>query len=460
MGRRVRLYKEGVAQYIYISGIDNVPLFKDERDYLFYKKLLQELSISFHVSLHAYSLLKNSIHFLCTFSSKDTLSRFMQSLSLKYVSYYNRKYKREGTLWKSRYKSSLIEDKYILAVMIFIESLRENEFSSYKKNYLAQKDDILFEHEMYKLLGKNEKDRAYIYSNKFKNLFNDKNIFKFIKSAIQRQDVIGDNKFKKILEKELSINLSPKKRGRPKNRNNNKKGEKMYSNLVVLDKEKHKGLKVSPLENLEFAKDMPFVPILVSEAPMVSEMFPVVFTTDESPDLVCLTSLGGKNLAINEEGKYIARYVPAFLRKYPFSLAPTQDDPEKKVILIDENAKNVSKTKGKQLFTKDGEQSEILKNAIKFLTDYEQQHQTTLAIAKALKDADILEEREITVGEGEEKKVLVKGFQVVNRKKLNELDDEVLAQWVRNGIISFIDSHLKSLERIDTLFKIESQIQQ
>ena len=72
----------------------------------------------------------------------------------------------------------------------------------------------------------------------------------------------------------------------------------------------------------------------------------------------------------------------------------------------------------------------------------------------------ILEEREITVGEGEEKKVLVNGFRIINQEKLHALSDAVLADWVRRGIISFIDLHLKSLENIQTLFNLASAKQQ
>ena len=73
----------------------------------------------------------------------------------------------------------------------------------------------------------------------------------------------------------------------------------------MLDKEKHKSLKVSPLENLNFAKELSFVPVLVTETAAVSEMFPVVFSAGENSSLVSLTALGGSNLAINTEGKYI-----------------------------------------------------------------------------------------------------------------------------------------------------------
>lgn len=85
------------------------------------------------------------------------------------------------------------------------------------------------------------------------------------------------------------------------------------------------------------------------------------------------------------------------------------------------------------------------------MENYDKQYHITQLAAKAFKDAGILEEREISAGEGEEKKVLVKGFQVVSREKLNALEDSILAEWVRKGYIGLIDLHLRSLETISAL---------
>jgi len=457
VGRKVRLFFEGVSLHILVTGINQEKIFRDEEDYAFYTELLDEISDSLHVDVHAYTLMPNSIHFLCSFDHKDLPSRFMQSLGLKYVSYFNKKYNRSGTLWQGRYKSSFVEDKFVLQVMHYIESLKISEHSSYAHNVLNKEDAIITTHEMYKLLGNNNKDRASIY----KNIALEEDMVAFIEEHLNRQSITGSPEFYKKLESIVGETLMAKKRGRPKKKKEERKREKkMFIKLVALDKETHKLLKISPLADLKFAKDLSFVPVLANETNMVGEMFPVVFTTDEKPALVALTALGKGNLAINAEGKYISRYVPAFLRKHPFSLASTGKNKDQKAILIDEEASCVSKTKGKQLFNKDGEQSETLKNAIKFLTDYETQNLNTLKIVKIIKDSGILEDREISVGDGEEKKVLVNGFQVVSREKLNKLDDATLALWVRKGIISFIDSHINSLSKIEVLFKLASQNQQ
>ena len=39
-------------------------------------------------------------------------------------------------------------------------------------------------------------------------------------------------------------------------------------------------------------------------------------------------------------------------------------------------------------------------------------------------------------------------------KKLNALDDATLASWVRNGVISFINIHLKSLNNLQNLMNL------
>jgi len=233
----------------------------------------------------------------------------------------------------------------------------------------------------------------------------------------------------------------------------------MYQELVVLDKKKHSSLKINQLEDLNFARSSTFVPVIASEVALIGNTFPVVFTADDNPSLVSLVSLGGDSLAINNEGKWITSYVPSFFRKYPFSLASTKENPEQKVILIDEKSSLFSKSKGKQLFKQDGSQSETLEHAIKLLTTHEQQMSITKNVAKLISEAGILEDREIAVGEGEEKKILVNGFKVVDKEKLNKLSDDILADWVRKGIISMIDSHLKSLEHIQTLFNIAHQRQ-
>jgi len=460
LARKVRIFIENSSQHIILKSLNGLSIFKDETDYEAFKNILSELNSNYDVKIHAYLMMPQYFEFLVTPKYEDTLSKFMQSLGRNYVGYFNKKYNRTGTLWEGRYKSSLVQDEvFIFDVMRYIEqqSPKNHAFSSISKNLYNKTDIIISQHELYKKQGFTDKQRLEKYSKFFHSqIDNEKN--KFISTCLEKQLVTGNVDFVKNLEQVIGMTLLSKNRGRPK-KQTQKKEKKMYKNLVVLDKEQHKELKISPLENLSFAKQTAFVPVVANEVALIGAAFPVVFTADEKPSIVSLVSLGGDSLGINEEGKWITSYVPSYFRKYPFSLASTKDNPDQKVILIDEDSSLFSKSKGKQLFKKNGEKSDTLSHAIDFLTTHENQMIVTANVAKVIADSGILEDREISVGEGEEKKVLVQGFKVVDREKLNALSDDILADWVRKGIISLIDAHLKSLDNIQTLFNIAHQRQ-
>ena len=460
LARKVRIFVENKSQHIILKGLNGLSIFNDELDYKTFINILNDLNSNYELEIHSYLLMQNYFEFLATPKYENTLSKFMQSLGRNYVGYYNKKYNRTGTIWEGRYKSSLVEDEnFLFDVMRYIESKASNikTYSSLDKNLFGQKDSLVTQHLLYKKLGFTNNERIKRYSEIFKTQI-DEQKNNFISTCLEKQLVTGTVDFVKNLEQIIGTTLISKNRGRPKKQTEEKR-KKMYKNLVGLDKVQHKELKISPLENLSFAKQTAFVPVIASEVALVGAGFPVVFTADENPSLVTLVSLGGESLGVNADGKWITSYVPSFFRKYPFSLASTKENPDQKVILIDEESSLFSKSKGKQLFKKNGEQSETLTHAIEFLTMHENQIKLTNNVAKAISDSGILEDREISVGEGDEKKVLVAGFRVVNREKLNALSDDILADWVRKGIISLIDSHLKSLDNIQALFNIAHQRQ-
>jgi REP element-mobilizing transposase RayT len=54
-------------------------------------------------------LMTNHVHILATPSVADGASRLMQDVGREYVRYVNRSYRRSGTLWEGRFKSSLVD---------------------------------------------------------------------------------------------------------------------------------------------------------------------------------------------------------------------------------------------------------------------------------------------------------------------------------------------------------------
>lgn len=467
MARKIRLFFEDIPQHILLRGNNQEQIFYDHADYEFGLDVLKDLTSQLLVKMHAYSLMPNHVHILCTPLNRDAIARFVQGFGIKYVSYFNKKYNRTGTLWEGRYRSSLVENRFVLPLMQYIESnpvrtglvtsAEEYAFSSYAANSQNVDNECIAHHTVYNLLASSPLERTTIYKSLFSKPLSDE-MLTFLREHITKQTITGTKEFYQELSRRIGSSLISNKVGRPKKmiQNNTIKRNTMYKNLVVLDKENHQNFKISPMSNLFFAKELITTPVLTSEIGHIGKDFPVVFISGEQSSLVALNSLGSSNLAINAEGKYIVNYVPAFIRRYPFSLGINKDDTNQQLVLIDSESELVSQSKGKQLFNKDGNNSETLDNAITFLQNYENERIQTQNLVNLIVKSGILEEREITVGEGEEKKILVNGFSVVSREKLNALEDSVLADWVRKGIISFIDMHLNSLNHIQTLFNLAS----
>jgi len=408
LARKPRISLPNIPQHIIKRGMNQEKIFHDIEDYDYFYKLMIDSSEKLEIKIYSYVLMKEYFEFVISSSISENISKYMQTLARKYVLFYNKKYNRTGTIWEGRYKTSIIETKLYLA-----------KVKNKKEINLSIKD------------------------------------IDFIEKCLQRETITGSDSFIQSIESIVGKSLVSKKRGRPKN--NIIQGSKMYKKLELLSKEKHSNLKINSLTNLLFAKNMASIPVLISETEKIGGTFPIVFTGDESPSLIAITGLANDNLAINEEGKWISSYVPAVFRKHPFTYVNVKENTEQKAVAIDIEAQNISEKEGSALFDENKEQTQLLKDTIQFLTSYEQESMKTKSLAKIIADANILEDREISVGEGEEKKVLVKGFKVVDKEKLNALDDATLASWVRNGIITFINLHIKSLDNMQNLMNLSSQ---
>jgi len=74
------------------------------------------------VDVHAWVLMTNHVHLLCTPWKENAISRMMQSIGRLFVRYYNHTYQRSGTLWEGRFKSCLVQsERYLLEIYRYIE---------------------------------------------------------------------------------------------------------------------------------------------------------------------------------------------------------------------------------------------------------------------------------------------------------------------------------------------------
>jgi REP element-mobilizing transposase RayT len=122
MPRRPRIHIAGMPLHVVQRGHNREACFFTDEDYLAYREWLGEALKSTGCELHAYVQMTNHVHLLFTPPSPNAVPQLLISLGRRYVQYINKTYRRTGTLWDSRYKSSLVQtDTYLLQCQRYIE---------------------------------------------------------------------------------------------------------------------------------------------------------------------------------------------------------------------------------------------------------------------------------------------------------------------------------------------------
>ena len=121
-----------------------------------YLELVNEYAGQWDASVLAYCLMTNHIHLLIKPHQDDSLAKMMQGVSQGYAKYINKRYKRTGRLWESRYYSCVVdEESYLWQVARYIEKnpkraglVKQEEdypYSSARAHVLDAPDDVLTE---------------------------------------------------------------------------------------------------------------------------------------------------------------------------------------------------------------------------------------------------------------------------------------------------------------------------
>jgi putative transposase len=122
MPRRQRLQVAGLPVHIIQRGNNRQACFFADEDYLFFLDHLARIAKRFRCALHAYVLMANHFHLLLTSELPSGPSLLMKFLGQRYVQYVNRAYKRTGSLWEGRFRSSLVQtERYVLGCYRYIE---------------------------------------------------------------------------------------------------------------------------------------------------------------------------------------------------------------------------------------------------------------------------------------------------------------------------------------------------
>ena len=226
MPRRPRIHLDNVPLHIVQRGHNREPCFFGEEDYQAYLYWLGEALKKERCALHAYALMTNHVHLLITPRQAEAVPRLIIALGRRYVQYINTRYRRTGTLWDSRYKSSLIQaETYLLSCQRYIElnpvraamvdDPAHYRWTSYRHNALGQANPYLTPHPLYLALGRDDKARQAAYRDLFRAQLDSKAIDD-IRLALNQNQPLGNSRFYAKIEAMTGQRREAKPRGRPR----------------------------------------------------------------------------------------------------------------------------------------------------------------------------------------------------------------------------------------------------
>jgi putative transposase len=143
----VKVFAPNAYYHVYNRGWNLGNIFIDDADYTYFEQLLaRHLSAKpvedadgrqykhFYPEVHlvAYCLMGNHFHALFYQYDESAITRLMQSLMTAYTAYFNKRHKRRGSLFESRYKAVWIEnDTQLMHITRYIH-LNHSKYASWK----------------------------------------------------------------------------------------------------------------------------------------------------------------------------------------------------------------------------------------------------------------------------------------------------------------------------------------
>lgn len=221
----------------------------------------------------------------------------------------------------------------------------------------------------------------------------------------------------------------------------------IYESAVPVSSARHAAWSVEVGRDYAFSKSVNAVPLMAVEIPNATAEYAVVFSgTDEAMlPAVILGMRGNENLYLSTQGDWQAKYLPAFVRRYPFVFSGSADG-NTFTLCIDESFPGFNqKGRGERLFDEEGKPTTYVENVLKFLEQYQIEFRRTQAFCAKLRELDLLEPMRAQADLVSGERVSLTGFMAVNRDRLKALPGDALAELAKTDALELLYLHLQSM---------------
>ncbi|MDH4215400.1 MAG: SapC family protein [Gallionella sp.] len=221
-----------------------------------------------------------------------------------------------------------------------------------------------------------------------------------------------------------------------------------YKKVVALNSEVHRNLKFAGNEvNFAFARDTTAVLLAGVEFAEAGREYPIVFIRGQDKQMRPVALLGvrnNENLFVDEQGKWDARYIPAFVRRYPFVMADGGANGQL-VVCIDESCPALNAKNGELLINAEGKLEPRMNEVMQFLNNFQNEFVRTEAITKQLDELGLFVQQGARFDTPAGETFQLNDFYLIDEAKFGQIADDKLPKLFRSGALGLAYLHLASL---------------
>jgi hypothetical protein len=175
--------------------------------------------------------------------------------------------------------------------------------------------------------------------------------------------------------------------------------------------------------------------------------YPIVFIRGQDKQMRPVALLGvrnGENLFVDAAGKWDARYIPAFVRRYPFVMADGGANGQL-VVCIDESCPALNSTHGELLINAEGQLEPRMNDVMQFLQNFQNEFMRTELITKQLDELGLFVQQGARFDTATGETFQLNDFYLIDEAKFGQIADDKLPGLFRSGALGLGFLHLASL---------------
>lgn len=223
--------------------------------------------------------------------------------------------------------------------------------------------------------------------------------------------------------------------------------------IHAVSKERHATQFWKPYTSYAFASKDTITPLVAQELPRAAMVLPVAFVQHEDAFVLAAVQgfIPGRNLLVDADGRWLATYVPAGYRGYPFALAVNEQGEQ--VLSIREDEGVLSSTEGERFFGDDGQPSKRVQGVLDFLSQFAANRTFTQRVCALLEKHELIQPWPINVKAGEREKA-VQGLFRIDEAALNALPGEAYLELREAGALPLAFCQLLSMQHLSKLAEL------